>query len=64
MDPEQTEQSDLGSHCLSKRLHKHFSRGEKQTTFVAIGALRAIITAADYQFCKMLDWSGLTFHLN
>ena len=42
MDPEQTapEQSDLGPHCLPKRLLKHFSRREKQTTFVAFGALR------------------------
>ena len=43
MDPEQTapisEQSDLSPHCLQKRLLKHFSRQEKQTTFVAIGAL-------------------------
>ena len=39
MDPEQTA-PDLGSHCLPKRLLKHFSRREKQTTFVAIGALR------------------------
>ena len=37
MDPEQT---DLGPHCLSYRLLKHFSRLEKQTTFVGIGALR------------------------
>ena len=36
MDPEH-EQSDLGPHCLPK---KHFSRREKQTTVVAIGALR------------------------
>ena len=48
MDPEQTapiyEQSDLGPqwtpHCLPKRLLKHFSRREKQTTYVGIGALR------------------------
>ena len=43
VDPEQTapkEQSDLGPHCLPKRLFKHFSRREKQTTFVAIGSLR------------------------
>ena len=43
MDPEQTApigQSDLGPHCLPLRLLKHFSRREKQTTFVAIGALR------------------------
>ena len=35
------EQSNLGPHCLPQRLLKHFSRREKQTTFVAIGALRA-----------------------
>ena len=35
-----SEQSYLGPHCLSKRLLKHFSRREEQTTFVAIGALR------------------------
>ena len=43
VDPEQTapiEQSDLGSHCLPQRLLKHFSRREKQTTFVVIGAFR------------------------
>ena len=41
VDPEQTaQQSDLGPHCLPWRLLKHFSRREKQTTFVAIGALR------------------------
>ena len=43
MDPDQTapiEQSDLGPHCLSLPLLKHFRRREKQTTFVAIGALR------------------------
>ena len=39
MDPEQTA-PDLGPHCLPWRLLKHFSRREKQTTFVAIGALR------------------------
>ena len=42
MDPEQTApiQSNLGSHCLPYRLIKHFSRREKQTTFVVIGAVR------------------------
>ena len=30
----------MGPHCLPERLLKHFSRREKQTTFVAIGALR------------------------
>ena len=39
VDPDQTA-PDLGPNCLSKRLLKHFSRREKQTTFVAIGALR------------------------
>ena len=34
------EQSELCPHGLSERLLKHFSRREKQTTFVAIGALR------------------------
>ena len=29
----------MGPHCLPQRLLKHFSRREKQTTFVAIGAL-------------------------
>ena len=38
VDPEQ-EQSDLGLHCLTKRLLKHFNRRQKQTTFV-IGTLR------------------------
>ena len=40
MDPEQTAQSGLGLHCLPLRLFKHFSRREKQTTFVVTGALR------------------------
>ena len=35
-----SEQTDLGPFCLPYRLLKHFSRPEKQTTFVAIGALR------------------------
>ena len=45
MDPEQTAPigaSDLGPHCLPYRLLKNFSRREKQTTFVAIGALRVV----------------------
>ena len=37
MDPEQ---AGLGPHCLPYRLRKHLIRREKQTTFVAIGALR------------------------
>ena len=44
MDPDQTapiwEQSDLGLHCLLERLLEHFSRRQKQTTFVVIGVLR------------------------
>ena len=43
MDTEQTapiEQSDLGQHSIPLRLLKHFSRREKLTTFVAIGALK------------------------
>ena len=34
-------QSDLGPHCLSKRLLIHFNGREKQKTFVVIGALMA-----------------------
>ena len=34
------EQSDLDLHCLSKRLLNDFSRRQKRTTFVMIGALR------------------------
>ena len=35
MDPEQTVlQLNLGPRCLSKRLLKHFSGRQKQTTFV------------------------------
>ena len=34
------EQSDLGLHCLSERLLKHFGRQHKQTTFVEIGTLK------------------------
>ena len=37
MDPE--EQSDLRLHCFLERLLKQFIRGQKQTTFVVIGAL-------------------------
>ena len=43
MDPDQTaskQQSDLGLHCLTERVLKHFSRQQKGTTFVVIGALR------------------------
>ena len=29
-------------HCLPQRLLKHFSRREKKTNFVAIGALRVL----------------------
>ena len=47
MDPDQTAQSDLGPHCLPYRLLKHFNRRKKQTTFVAIGALRVIIILID-----------------
>ena len=36
--------SDLGQHCLLERLLKHFSRRQKQTTFVVIGVLRVSIT--------------------
>ena len=32
--------SDLSLHCLLERLLKHFSRRQKQTIFVVIGALR------------------------
>ena len=32
--------SDLGPDCFAQRLLKHFSRLERQTTFVGIGALR------------------------
>ena len=45
MDPGQTapqEQSDLNLHCLLERLLKHFSRRQKQTNFVVIGALRLL----------------------
>ena len=37
MDPDQ---SDLGLHCLTNMLLKHFSRRLKQMTFVVIGTLR------------------------
>ena len=43
MDPEQTApMSDLDLHCLYHR-GLHFSRRDKQTTFVAFGALRVRI---------------------
>ena len=34
------EQSDLSLHCLLERLLKYFSRRQKQSNFVVIGALR------------------------
>ena len=40
LDPEQT--APMGQYCLPQRLLKHFGRREKQTTFVAIGALTVI----------------------
>ena len=33
------EKSDLGLHCLSKRLLKQLGRQQKQTIFILIGAL-------------------------
>ena len=33
----------LDLHCLLERLLKHFSRRQKQTTFVVIGVLRVLI---------------------
>ena len=42
LNPDQTvpkEQSDLGLHCLTKRLLKHLGRRQKRT-FVVIGTLR------------------------
>ena len=39
MDPEQ-EQSDLGPHCLPKRFLNISADEKKQTTVVAIGAIR------------------------
>ena len=37
MDPDQTA---LSLHCLLERLLKHFSRRQKQSNFIVIGALR------------------------
>ena len=37
MDPDQTARY---VHCLTKLLQQQFSRHQKQTTFVVIGALR------------------------
>ena len=50
------EQSDLGPHFLLYMLLKHFSRREKQTTFVAIGALR-VKSAVDetVDVCNLCD---------
>ena len=39
MDPDQT--APIGLHCLFEWLLKQFSRQQKQTNFVVIGALRA-----------------------
>ena len=36
------EQSDLGLHCMQKRILNHFSRRQKQTTFVVIGAVTEV----------------------
>ena len=44
------EQSDLCLHCLTKILLKHFSRRQKQTTFVVIGALK--VQFANIPKCK------------
>ena len=33
-------QSELGLHCLTKMLLKHFSRLQKQTTYVVFGVLK------------------------
>ena len=53
MNPyETTPVSDLGLHCLTKRLLKHFSRRQKQTTFVVIGALRF------KAFNMLYGWTG------
>ena len=49
VDPEQ---SDLGPRCLPLRLLKHFSRREKQMTFVAIGELRVNISN-DTKYCRL-----------
>ena len=38
VDPDQT--APIGIHCLTKKLLKHFSRQQKQTSLVVIGALR------------------------
>ena len=67
MDPEQ-EQSDLGPCCLPLRLLKHFSRREKQTTFVAIGALRVNHVpepAGDMNTCMLgfLNFLSLSLHV-
>ena len=48
VDPDHTapignEQSDLGQHCLYKRLLRHLGRRQNQTTVVVIGALRVRI---------------------
>ena len=53
MDPDQTAPNDLGLHCLLKRLLKHFSRRQKQTTFVVIGVLRVNSNAPF--ICKLGD---------
>ena len=43
----------MGPHCLSKRLLIHFSRREKQTTFVVIGALRVNICVKSREDFKL-----------
>ena len=53
MDPYQTGQSDMGLHCLSKRLLKQFIRRQKQTNFVVIGAFRFrffVLSGLDFFF--------------
>ena len=49
------EQSDQGLHCLIKRFLKHFSRSQKQTDFVVIGAIiRVLIYLYSIMLCKIV----------
>ena len=53
MDPDQT---DLDLHCLSKEASKHFSRRQKQTTFVVIDVLRInLVSRARSMKIKIID---------
>ena len=48
-------QPNLDQHCLTKDLLKHFSRRQKQTTFVEIGDV-SDVENNDQDSCKLKDF--------